>query len=956
MDFNHNIIKLTTSNNLKVLILLLYLILFIVTFSIPLISQPSFENKTRVYKKNLPTRSVIPGGIMDLDGDLIDDIVILDKGIWLKPMISNGKYFGLSIIDSSRVAQNSEITLAAGDLNNDGTPEIITSGEYSLINVSTIKNNKITKKAFQSGIYAQGSNTVDINNDGWLDYFLANDDGPSRIYINDKSGNLILTPIIDFMIGDTTDGSGNYGSIWTDVNGDYRPDLCISKCRAYITEADDPRRINRLYINLGNGIFHEKGEEFGLNNGEQSWVTAFGDLDNDGDQDAFLINHYAPHILYENISNQKFIPVTKNAPISSFGFQVAMMDLDNDGLLDIITAGVDGTIILHNQGNFNFKVIKDAIGPNLPRSMTIGDLNDDGFPDIYAHINEPINLVGLKDDELWLNNGNQNKYLKINLEGNISNKSAIGAHLSLYTPSGRQIRTIKGGESYGVVNSFQQIFGLGASDKIDSLVIRWPSGKFESFKQLKANTTYYIQEGKCSTEQVALYQDEVIWKGSPISLASTPGFQSYLWNDGSVSSKLETNAPGKYFVKMTDNKGCVTISKPINVISGCFTQNVKLINESREVKICKASNIEISSMKADKYKWSNGSTNQSIIVNTSQIVTILATDYCNVVKSDTISIKVVEFNWALKGDSIKKGNTATLRSSLPSTLWFEYPDLINPVFTGPEFKTAILDSTVKYFAKATEIIDFKSKNVGATSFPPADMYGANSIAGGLVFNVERNCTIKSVSVMTDTKGKRKIIISNKDGNILFSKEVMIDIGVSRVPIDVALKPGIQYRMFTDETTNTKELGFASPRLVRTFNNTQYPYVIDNVLSINASTFGAIYYYYFYDWEVHYDHVICESDIREVIAFVDKSSSLSKDSKNTFSFKVSPSPAHDYIYLNFSAIPLISKITITDIHSQNLKTLPGNVSRIDISNLPPGIFFINVFMDDNRHVTQKFIKL
>jgi hypothetical protein len=934
------------------IILVLLFSVFIIKVSY---TQPVFENKTRLYKKSLPSRSVIPGGILDLDGDLVDDIAILDRGIWLKSFISSGRHFGIKLTDSLRLAQNSEITLAAGDLNNDGTPEIITSGEYSLINVSSFINNKITKKAFQSGIYAQGSNTIDINNDGWLDYFLTNDDGPSRIYLNDKNGNLILTPVIDFMKGDTTDGSGNYGSVWTDVNGDFLPDLSISKCRAYITRADDPRRINRLYINRGNGFFEEKGAEFGLNSGEQSWVTAFGDLDNDGDQDAFVVNHYAPHILLENVGNQKFVPVTKGPAISSFGFQAIMIDLDNDGFLDIVTAGVDGAIIFHNQGNMTFKILRDVLGPNLPRSLTAGDLNDDGFPDIYAHINEPINLPGLKDDELWLNIPNQNHFIKLNLEGNKSNRSAIGAHITLFTPKGVQIRYVKGGESYGIFNSFQQIFGLGTSDKIDSVRVRWPSGITETFTQLKAGNTYFIQEGKCITPHLPVYNDEIIWKGNAVSLVAPTGYTSYLWNNGSTTSRIETNIPAKYFVKMTDSKGCTTISKPINVISGCFSPGTKLINDVREVKICKGTSVEIASVKADKYKWSNGSTDQSMLINKSQTLTLASTDYCNTTLTDTINIKMVEFDWTLKGDSIKKGSTATLKSNLPMTQWFEYPDLINPVFTGPLYKTIPLDSTTKYFAQASEVIDLKTKKVGASAFPVADLYGANTLAGGLVFNVERSCIIKSVLVNSDTKGKRRIIIAHKDGNILFSKDILIDVGTSRIQLDATLQPGIQYKMYTDEDFNMKELGYKSPRLVRTFNNTQYPYLIDNVLTINASTFGAIYYYYFYDWEVHYDHVVCQSELKEVIAYVDKSTSTSEDSDRKSTFKISPSPAFDNITIIFPEKSKIEKINIQDISGKIIKSYPLKESAIDISNFAPGIYFISAY-SDNRVITQKFVKI
>ncbi|MBL0024708.1 MAG: VCBS repeat-containing protein [Saprospiraceae bacterium] len=911
-----------------------------------LISQPSFENKSRLYKKDIPTRSVIPGATLDIDGDLIDDLVILDNGIWLKTVLSSGKNFGLKLVDSIKLGQNSEITLSAGDINNDGVNEIITSGEYSLINVSTFKDNKTTKKSFQSGIYAQGSCTADINNDGWLDYFLANDDGPNRIYINDKSGNLILTSVIDFLKNDSTDGSGNYGSVWTDVNGDLLPDLCISKCRVGVDNPKDLRRVNRLYLNRGNGIFEEKGAEYGLNSGDQSWVTVFGDIDNDGDQDAYVVNHGTPHILLENIDGKFFKQIPMPQPIQSYGFQAIMSDLDNDGLLDIVIAGIEGATILHNRGDKHFDILKKAIGPNLARSLTIGDLNDDGFPDIYAHINEPLNDPGLKDDELWINKGNSNHYIKISLEGKISNRSAIGTLLTLYSPGVNQVRYVKGGESYGVFNSLQQIFGLGSSDIIDSLVIRWPSGVTDIYTGMKADRTYFAQEGKCMSEQVLLYPEELIIKETSISLRAPDGSSVYVWNSGVTSNQLIISKPGKYFVKMTDNQGCVTVSKPISVISGCFVAGKKLITDGSSIKICSGDLVEISASKAAAYQWSNGKTTQSVFADKSGMIQLVASDYCGNQMSDSILVEVVSIEWNVKGDTIKKGESALLISDKKTTAWYSSDDAVIPFFTGDTLKTASLDSTIKFYARNTAIIDFKEKKVGEKNFPLIDFYGANSTAGGLVFNVESACKVHSVLVNTDTKGMRRFLITDKDGRVLFSKDVNLADGMNRVIFDFSLKPGVQYKMLTDENINISSLGYKSPRLVRTFNNTSYPYDIENVLTVASSTFGAIYYYYFYDWEVQYDFVECSSELREVTAFVEASSNV-PDEDVMKSISIYPNPVNDQIIINtpYFSGPFI--ITISDMQGKTMFISDSGTKQINVDMLAKGIYILTVHTSKGR---------
>ena len=907
------------------------------------IGQPVFKNKTKQFKKDIPTRSVMPGAMLDIDGDLVDDIVLVDKGIWLKAIQSYGRQFNLHLIDSLKVSSNPEWTITAGDMNNDGKPEMITSGLYNLISINTFSNNKFTKKAFQSGIYAQASNTVDINNDGWLDYFVCNDDGPSSIYINDKTGNLLLTNVIDFMKNDSTDGSGNYGSEWVDVNGDLLPDLCISKCRAGVNNPADLRRINRLYINNGNGTFTERAGEFRLNSGEQSWVTAFGDIDNDGDQDAFVVNHYAPHMLMENVDGKFFKEVPLPELMQSFGFQSVMRDFDNDGYPDIIIAGVEGVTYLQNKGNKKFEIFKNIIGPNTPRSLTVGDLDDDGFLDIHAHISEPINEIGVKDDELWLNEGNENNFIKINLEGKSSNRSGIGAQIEIYGVWGKQVRYVKGGESYGIFNSLQQHFGIGAATVMDSIVIRWPSGVVDKYLLPEANNTYLAQEGKCLSKSIDLYAEEQILTSAPILLEAVGQFDTYLWNNGSATRQVQITKQGKYHVTMTDAEGCKTISKPVSVISGCFTSDVKLIRENALVKLCAGEEIEISAVNAASYSWSNGSTTKFTSTDQTQKIILTAIDYCGNTKSDSISIEFYNIDFEVKGDTVIAGEKAILISDNDATVWYTNQNLVTPIFTGDTLITEILTNTADYFARVTEIIDKKIKNVGQKEFPLDNLYGGNGTVGGIIFSVERPCVLYSVKVNTDLAGVRKIIIKDTENNVIFSKEIYIDAGIHSLILNAVLNPGSQYNLTTDEGVNVSNFGYKSPRLVRTFNNTGYPYGIDNVVTLLSSPFGAIYYYYFYDWEVHFDIVSCDSEVKEVIAFVEMDSGA-EDQEEEMPISIYPNPTTDKINIKLNENINLLYAEIMDIQGKKISKTEKNNTLIDFSGFSDGLYILNVYTD------------
>lgn len=907
-------------------------------------AQPKFINKTTQYKNQLSTRSVMPGAALDMDGDLVDDLIILDKGNTLKLVKSNGKHFGLALLDSIKTTSVREWTMAGGDINNDGSVELILAGEYNLGSIVSTNSTKLSKKSFVSGIYAQGSNTVDINNDGWLDYYVCNDDGPNNIYINDKSGNLILTDIIDFTLNDPTDGSGNYGSEWIDVNGDMLPDLCISKCRAGVEDPNDQRRINRLYINKGNGTFAEEGASFGLNSGQQSWVTAFGDIDNDGDQDAFVVNHYGPHELLENINGQTFQTIEMPNTFSSFSFQAIMRDFDNDGWLDILLTGVEGSILMQNNRDKTFTIIRDIIGPSQPRSMSCGDFNDDGFLDVHAHLGEPINDVGLTDDQLWLNETNQNHYVKFNLEGSASNKSAVGAHLTLFGTWGKQVRYIKGGESYGIFNSLQQIFGIGLAEMVDSLVVTWPSGTIDKYTNLLADNTYLLQEGKCISSQVELYDEVLVVRDTNIMMNALPNFQTYLWNNGKSNHSIQ-EGPGTYHVTMTDVNGCKTISKPIVVISGCFEADVKLFTIPKDIKQCAGSEIEIFATQAAEYIWHDGTTTSNYVANETGWVTLSASDYCGRTVRDSVFITFVNIDWSAKGDTVTIGKSATLTSSHPNTQWFEFPDYINPIFIGDTLITPALDMTKNYKAKAIQIIDKKIANVGENTYPSSNFYGANTIAGNMVFNVERKCILHSVNVNTDTEGLRRIIITNFFDEIILSKDIYLEAGITKIVLDALLEPGFNYRISTDESVNQSSFGFKSPRLVRTFNNTSYPYRIENVLSILSSSFGAPYYMYFYDWEVHHDITTCESELVDVVAFVDKeNATFDIDVKELAT--IYPNPTSDKLYIHLDK--KVSRANILNLSHQSIEENIKSNTTIDVSAWPSGMYILSLMVDDKLY--------
>ncbi|MBK9256835.1 MAG: VCBS repeat-containing protein [Saprospiraceae bacterium] len=942
---------MSLKSNLKILCSLFLILIVAVTGT----SQFKFINKTSVYKSTQSTRSVIPGGAVDVNGDLIDDLIILDRGKTLKIGIGNGNGQAFSFMNGPLLSSNEEWTLTAGDLKNEGRLSIVSSGAFGIINVSEIFKDDINLSKLGGGFFAQGSNLVDINNDGWLDYFVCDDVSFNRIYMNDGKGNLIRREVIDFSTTPVSDGSGNYGSEWIDVNMDGFPDLSIAKCRAGVDDPTDPRRINVLYVNNGDGTFTERGAEYNLNSGDQSWVTTFGDIDNDGDLDAFTANHYAPHQLFENINGEYFEKIAVlPEPISSFAFQAVMKDLDNDGFLDIIVSGVEGVYFLYNNGDKTFRKIDGGNAFKSTSSFTVGDFNDDGFPDIHSHNARPINVLGLIDDGLWINTGNDNHYIKFNLQGNQSNRSGIGSWIELYGAWGKQVRYVKGGESYGILNSLQQIFGIGQATVADSVIVRWPSGVVDKYHDLYSNNTYLLQEGKCHSKVISLYNGHVDYFNAPLTISAPEGYSNFEWSDGSTSRNLSNVVPGYYRLKMTDADGCVTVIKPIHVKNRCFSAQTDILPYPPVIEQCNGATILLQSEEGSSYFWNTGENLQFIEVAQSGKYVVTTTDFCGQSITDSVVVSFVERPFLLTGDTILSGQKATLKSDQAFTYWFEEEDDQIPVFIGKSYQTPDLMESKTFYAEVERVLNEKEGNLGEKNFPTSsNEYSSNAIAGNMVFEVRQNCSIKAIKLKTDTPGRRKLLIKDDGGYVIFEKEVHLQQGVSRVELNATLIPG-EYTMETDQEFNIAQLGYRSPRLVRTFQNTSYPYNLADVVILKSSGTGPSYFYYFYDWEVIYDTRYCITDKIPVIAFIDGTNASIENYDNHL-LKIHPNPATNAISISGLAKDKQINISILTSKGEVVRNFDQFSDRqTDISDLVRGLYFLRV-ADKKGVEILKFIK-
>lgn len=418
--------------------------------------------------------------VVDMNNDFLDDVVRVsasENKLYIDFQQPNDTF--VQEIFEFDIQNDPNWSIAAGDINADGKNDLVL-GNGSRVSFIISTGTTYYEEYHNEYIFSQGSTFADIDNDGNLDAFVCHDVDQSHPYRNDGSGNMVL----DQTLIETLDLAGNYSAIWVDYDNDRDIDLYITKCRQG-SSSGDPERTNAMYSNNGDGTFTEVAATLELADNSQSWSTTFQDFDNDGDMDAFIINHDFTNsfMLNEVNENGKFtemINFTGIDPNDLGAWEVAGADFNNDGYTDILSE-LSNELYLNN-GDLTFT------GYDLPFDEGgIGDLNNDGFLDVVYHSNS-----------LYMNDGNTNNWVKVNLKGFQSNRNGIGARVEIETTSNIQIRDVRAGESFSPMSSLNTHFGIGTDTEISRITVYWPSGVVDNLTNQAINQSIYIEEGSTS--------------------------------------------------------------------------------------------------------------------------------------------------------------------------------------------------------------------------------------------------------------------------------------------------------------------------------------------------------------------------------------------------------------------------------------------------------------------------
>lgn len=352
---------------------------------------------------------------------------------------------------------------------------------------------------FQTDLFTYGASFGDIDNDGDLDLFISNRSPEDHNYLYRNDSGIYVD--ITGTSGISLEGQLSFCSIFFDYDKDGLQDIYVSN--------DKEENINRLYKNLGDGVFQDVSESSNAGVDVSAMSTTLGDFNNDGWFDIYITNtpfsqvsSIQGNVLLKNNGDGTFTNVATETGTSfdSVGWGSVFLDADNDGLLDIYVSSSEngnGSLIssafYHQQDDETFMIPQDiGFNTDLRESYTnaIGDINNDGKPEI---------VVGNDTDNnfLWQNNTlNENNWLKVKLEGVVSNKDGIGNTIEINVDGQSQYRYTLAGEGYLSQNSFYEFFGTGLSNLIDYVKVTWTStGATETFNNIEANQSITIKEG-----------------------------------------------------------------------------------------------------------------------------------------------------------------------------------------------------------------------------------------------------------------------------------------------------------------------------------------------------------------------------------------------------------------------------------------------------------------------------
>jgi hypothetical protein len=447
---------------------------------------------------------VYGGGVSfaDYNNDGWDDLTIATESGKAVRFFKNVS--GIFVEDASIIINDGNLEtkqIIWVDFDNDDDKDLFLTSKEGTIKLFRNEGNFMFQDiSVEAGLTSLASSTWgasfgDYDNDGFLDIFIAflktGNTQPNALLKNNGNGtftNVSASAGIN-QINDPT-----FCAAFFDYNNDGFQDVFVTNHKY-----DQ----SYLYKNKGDGTFNDVSVPAGANIFADGMSSTIGDYNNDGWFDIYVTNSPVGNFHLKNNGNDTFTRVEDDmgTKFSNVSWGAVFLDADNDSFLDLYVSGMEDGVnnllpsaLYKNNNNSNF-FIPNNIGLNNDKRRSfanaIGDVNNDGFPDVFV-VNEN------QSNFLWKNETTTtDNWLKVKLMGVESNKDGIGNRIEVFANGKSQYRYTLCGEGYLSQNSSYEFFGLSNASIIDYIKVTWnKTGIVETINNIQPNKAITIQEGQ----------------------------------------------------------------------------------------------------------------------------------------------------------------------------------------------------------------------------------------------------------------------------------------------------------------------------------------------------------------------------------------------------------------------------------------------------------------------------
>jgi hypothetical protein len=414
------------------------------------------------------------GAMLDYDNDGFLDIYVTNYGRWIYPDDHHpvgDKEHKVWLYSSPRTVKTVKHLFYHNNQNRTFTNVLdkVITAEEDTEDPTTKTTVKVRRPKPRDDGHGFGVVAADINNDGLIDLYVANDMNPNFLFLNLGNGTF----------DDASEGSGaafnqngmaqsGMGVDAEDVDGDGLPELFVTNFS---------NETATLYHNYGKGIFNDDTAFFGLAADSMPWVKwgcGLADFDNDGWPDCFFVNGHVDN-------NRRLI----GQPV----------DYEEIPLL------------FRNFDGKRYRLSTRDVGPyfdtkHVGRGASFGDIDNDGDIDIVVNHKDGAPGVLRNDTK------SKNHWVRFILQGTKSNRDAIGTRVEVDTGVRTIYRQRKGGSSMEGTNDHRVLVGIGPVNEVKKAIFRWPSGIVSTLENLKVDQDYKVVEPASSPAAPAANQNK----------------------------------------------------------------------------------------------------------------------------------------------------------------------------------------------------------------------------------------------------------------------------------------------------------------------------------------------------------------------------------------------------------------------------------------------------------------